>query len=295
MDPMRLDDCVSSAASQLEEEGLLAPQVLFLMGTGIGTLAGGLLRARQTQLGQLLGTPRIWGEQVLHSGSLGGIQVWLLEDAPGDLEFGEGGGAGHQAWERAFPVWLAAEMGTRLCVITAAGGSLAGDLNAGQLAVVSDHINLSGTTPLLGLGSTRLGPLFPDQSELHNSGLRACAHERALERGIRLSPRILACTQGPALCTPAERAWFASTGAEVFAQGIAGPLLACAHAGLTALTLVAVTDDARQVPVAGDSAALDMAQLVARAEQVAPALEDLLQSLLPEIGELANEREAEFS
>ena len=293
MDPMRLDQCVAAAASQLEEEGVGAPQILFLLGTGTGTMTSSLLGARKTHLDQIEGMPLIWGEQTLHSGRMGGIPVWLLEDAPGDLEFGEGGGPAHPPWERAFPVWLAAELGARLCVFTAAGGSLVEDLRPGQLAVLRDHINLSGTTPLLGMGQTRLGPLFPDQSELHNEALRALSLERATERGISLSPRIGACVQGPALSTPAERAWFASTGAELFAQGMAGPLLACAHAGLTALTLVAITDG--PVPGKGPSEGLNMAELVASAEKAAPAMEDLIHSLLADLGRVASEREAEYS
>jgi purine-nucleoside phosphorylase len=293
MDPLRLDECVAAAASQLEEEDVCAPQILFLLGTGTGTLTSSLRGARQTHLGQVEGTPIIWSEQTLHSGRMGGLAVWLLEDAPGDLEFGEGGGPAQPPWERAFPVWLAAEMGARLCLLTSAGGSLVPELRPGQLAVLRDHVNLSGTTPLLGMGQTRLGPLFPDQSELHNDALRALALERAAERGISLSPRIAACVQGPALSTPAERAWFASTGAELFAQGLAGPLLACAHAGLTALTLVAITDG----PVQPDavSQGLNMAELVASAEKAAPAMEDLIHSLLADLGRVANEREAEYS
>ncbi|HJM56751.1 MAG TPA: hypothetical protein QF446_05440 [Planctomycetota bacterium] len=293
MDPMRLDECVAAAASQLEEEGVAAPQILFLLGTGTGTMAGSLLGARQTHMGQVEGVPMIWGEQTLHSGRMGGLPIWLLEDAPGDLEFGEGGGPTQAPWERAFPVWLAAEMGARLCLFTSAGGSLVQDLRPGQLAVLRDHINLSGTTPLLGMGQTRLGPLFPDQSELHNEALHALALERSTERGISLSSRIGACVQGPALSTPAERAWFASTGAELFAQGMAGPLMACAHAGLTALTLVAITDG--PVPEDADPQGLNMAELVASAEKAAPALEDLVQSLLPDLGRVASEREAEYS
>jgi hypothetical protein len=69
--------------------------------------------------------------------------------------------------------------------------------------------------------------------------------------------------------------------------------MACAHAGLTALTLVAITDG----PVPGDAEpqGLNMAELVASAETAAPALEDLVQSLLPDLGRVASEREAEYS
>ncbi len=113
MDPMRLDECVAAAASQLEEEGVAAPQILFLLGTGTGTMAGSLLGARQTHMGQVEGVPMIWGEQTLHSGRMGGLPIWLLEDAPGDLEFGEGGGPTQAPWERAFACSLL--LGDHLC------------------------------------------------------------------------------------------------------------------------------------------------------------------------------------
>ncbi len=298
MDPMRLDDCVAAAASQLDEEGIDGPAVLFLLGTGTGTLPTELLGAQQTLLGSLQGTPAIWAEAVLHTGRLHGAPVWMIEDAPGNHEFGEGDGPEHPAWERAFPVWLSAEMGARLCLFTAAGGSLQEDLRAGQLSVLTDHINLSGSTPLSGLGQTRLGPLFPDQSELHHGGLRAGAREHAAQLGISLTPCIAACVQGPALTTPAERRWYALTGAGLFAQGIAGPLIACAHAGLTSLSLIAITDgvtDSTDSATRGDSEPLDMASLVASAERAAPALEDLIKALMPELLAVASEREAEYS
>ena len=91
----------------------------------------------------------------------------------------------------------------------------------------------------------------------------------------------------PALSTPAERRYYASTGAELFAQGHAGPLIAGAHAGLSMLAFVAITD-------AGDEP-LRMAELVARAEDCAPALEDLITSLAPDLSRAAHELEEELS
>jgi hypothetical protein len=69
-------------------------------------------------------------------------------------------------------------------------------------------------------------------------------------------------------------------------QGLAGPLIAGAHAGLPALVLVAITDSGEEP--------LRMAQLVDRAEACAPALEDLVQALVPDLVEVARDLEDEL-
>jgi len=145
--------------------------------------------------------------------------------------------------------------------------------------LVRDHINFSGKTPLVGLGESRLGPLFPDTARLHHEGLRAGALKLARKLGVPLVEAIAACTPGPALDTPAEREWWSRAGADVAVQNIATPYLACAHAGLALLSVVAVTDSGEGME--------NMAGIVQQADKLAPALEELLQSLAPELKDAA--------
>jgi Phosphorylase superfamily len=141
-----------------------------------------------------------------------------------------------------------------------------GPPEAGGLLFVSDHINVSGRSPLEGLGESRLGPLFPDQSRLHDLALRRAALEMAQGRGLFPSLGIVACTPAPHLDTPAEcRAW-ARLGASAAVQGLATPLIAAAHAGLSTLALVALID------TAGEQ--LAVRRLLERAEKAAPLLEE---------------------
>ncbi|TDJ77152.1 MAG: hypothetical protein E2O39_02425 [Planctomycetota bacterium] len=285
---LSLDAAVFPAADALRGRGLPRPKVLFFMGTGVGTIPGALDSADRVPLSAIAGVPPAWRDATLLAGRLGGDDVWLLEDAPGDLESGEGGGVTSPEWERAFPVWLAAAMGATLCVHTSAGVTLQPAANAhpvGSLAILSDHMNLSGRTPLRGLGVTRLGPLFPDVTRLHHEGLRAKAIELASRAGFRARAALAACTVGPTAHTPAELAWLRQTGADIVVQGVADPLLACAHAGLSVLALVALTD-------AGDRP-LKLEELVTRAEVCAPALEDLITDLAPDLCAAARELEEE--
>lgn len=271
-----LDETVFPLRERLRAAGVPDPRVLFLMGTGVGFLPGRLREARAVQLDELCSACPPWDALVLHAGQLGALPVWMLEDISDEPLLDEPA----SPWVRALPVWLAAAAGAGLCVHTSAGSALGGEPgNVPGLAALSDHVNFSGTTPLLGLGASRLGPLFPDLTHLHHAGLRAAALERAEALGIPMVEAIAACTLGPALETPAERVMLARLGASVAVPNLAAPLLAAGHAGLACLALVAVTD-----APAGEA---DVKSVVAAASVLQPALEDLLLALVPALEETA--------
>jgi len=273
-----LDETIFPLRERLRTAGVPDPRVLFLMGTGVGFLPGRMRDALTVELGELCGECEPWNAQVLHAGQLGALPIWLLEDVSDDPLLDEPA----SPWVRAMPVWLAAAAGALACVHTSAGSALgqpAGTPRVPCLALLRDHINFSGSTPLLGLGPSRLGPLFPDLTHLHHAGLRAAALERAEALGIPAVEAIAACTLGPALETPAERAMLARLGANVAVPNLAAPLLAAGHAGLAVLALVAMTD--------AHAGAADVKGVVSAASVLAPALEDLLLALTPALEETA--------
>lgn len=274
-----LESAVRTARDELRARSFPEPDALLLLGTGQGTLASSLEVRAEIPLDRLEGAPRCWGEGTLLAADGEQGRYWLVEDLAGEagpeLE-------GEAPWTRGFACWLAAAYGARVALISGAGSALPGPeqaARAGRLALVSDHLNLSGRTPLLGLGETRLGPLFPDQTGLHHRGLRRAALGHAERLGLPISEAVVACTLGPSLETPAEREWMARAGAQVAAQGLADPLLAAAHAGLACLCVVAV--------LGGDERPLTLANLVIEADRLAPELEELVRALDPELAEVA--------
>jgi purine-nucleoside phosphorylase len=281
-----LDETIFPLRERMRAAGVPDPRVLFLMGTGVGFLPGRLTGGRALELGELCGGCPPWDGEVLHTGALGTLPVWLLADRADDPLADEPA----SPWMRAMPVWLAAAAGALVCVHTSAGSALAPEADVAPrvpaLAALSDHLNFSGMTPLLGLGESRLGPLFPDLSHLYHAGLRAAALECAGRLGIPAVEAIAACTLGPALETRAERAMLARLGASVAVPNLATPLLAAAHAGLAVLALVATTD------ARADGA--DVKSVVAAAGVLQPALEDLLLALGPALDETAAALAAEL-
>lgn len=283
-DECALDASVRSAVASLELAGIQAPRALFLLATGGGLLPLRLARGAKASLGGLSGVPDAWRRATLHTGELAGTPVWIVEDAPGSPETGGLASIDDPAWVRGFPCWLAASAGASLLVHTSAGTALAPEIEPGTFALVADHLNLSGRSPLTGLAASKLGPLFPDLSAFHHRELRAKAGAISAKLGLRAKEAVVACAIGPALETPAERRFFARAGAAVSVQGLEGPLLAAAHAGLRALAIVCVTDRGEE--------ASDLARILARAEAMAPGLDELLAALGPELGRTAEELES---
>jgi purine-nucleoside phosphorylase len=271
-----LDAAVFQAQAALEAQEVAAPTALFLSATGLGLLPARLEGARRLPLAGIPGVPAIWRQAILHWGRFNGLSAWMLDDDPADQD------AGSPAWEQAFPVWLAAAAGASALVHTSAGHGLTAGCAVGTLGLVSDHLNLSGASVLVALGESRLGPIFPDQTQVHDVHLRRAAKSAAGRLGLVAAECVAACTLGPSIDTPAERRWFAASGADVAVQRLAVPILAAAHAGLGSLCVVVVTD-------AGEGP-LDIAKVAATAGRIAPALDDFLWTLASDVQREAQAR-----
>jgi len=269
--PIHLDTAVQRAQRAAHDLGLPVPDALIAPSTGALAIAESLENAKALALSDVDGVPSRWARSGsrLFAGTLGDTALWIVEDAD---ELGPAGG--DLPWERAFPVWWAQAAGAVMFIHTSAGTALrpadskAPAVAPGTFVRLTDHINLSGSSPLSGLGESRLGPLFPDQTRVHDPRLGELAATCAAERGVPLASAIAACTLGPALSTPAELRWYASAGADVAVQRLADPMLAAAHAGLSTLAICAVTDSADETPV--------VTTLVERAAAAAPVLDALI-------------------
>ena len=288
--PALLDASTFAARSELRDLGVPDPALLVLAGTGrpmwsgdVPHEAAGFKRHGSIELQAVRALPGAWSEGELVFGSVetpaGPATAWVLEDVGLELAPGHD----RPAFEAALPVWIAAAAGATVLLHTAAGGALAGaELEPGDLCVVEDYLNLSGSTPLLGVGESKLGPLFPDLSRLFAPGLLRAATQHAGQLGITANTGIAAASAPVALATPAERSWFRAAGADVWAQGLQAPYLAAAHAGLDVLALLAVIDTDTDL-----DPSVDVQRLITRSESTAAALDDLLAHVLPAAAEHA--------
>ncbi len=95
-------------------------------------------------------------------------------------------------------------LGISYLLQTNAAGGINKSFKAGDFMLITDHINLSGTNPLIGKNNSDFGPRFPDMSECYDPVLQQNARKAAQELGIDLKEGVYIWFMGPSYETPAE-------------------------------------------------------------------------------------------
>ena len=105
------------------------------------------------------------------------------------------------------PVALAREAGATILVVTNAAGGLNAELRPGNIMLISDQVNLTGTSPLIGSGDTNP---FVEMVDAYDPALAQLARRSAERLGIELRQGVYAGVSGPAFETQAEARWLRS-------------------------------------------------------------------------------------
>ncbi|MGH8875457.1 MAG: purine-nucleoside phosphorylase, partial [Acidimicrobiia bacterium] len=132
--------------------------------------------------------------------------------------------------------------GCRTIVLTNAAGGCGNGLAPGDLVLIRDHLNLAGRNPLVGVNDDRLGPRFPDMSEVYPPDLRELAREAAAEAGVELGEGVYAWFLGPSFETPAEVRMAVRLGADLVGMSTVPEAIAARQMGARVLGISLVTN-----------------------------------------------------
>ena len=181
---------------------------------------------------------------------------------------------GYTAAQAVFPVRLVALLGAKVLLLTNAAGAVAERLRPGQLALVTDHLNLTGLNPLTGTPPEAWGPRFPDMIDAYDPRLRRLLAEHAAAIGLELAEGVYGGLAGPAYETPAEVRMMRTLGADLVGMSTVLEVIAARHLGVRCACLslaanpgagmVAELLDHEEVLAAGRAAAKDLGRLFAR-------------------------------
>jgi purine-nucleoside phosphorylase len=117
----------------------------------------------------------------------------------------------------------------------------------GDLMIIDDHINLQGSNPLTGDNDERLGPRFPDMTEVYSARLRRIADEAAVATGVRVTHGVYAALLGPSYETPAEIRYLRAIGADAVGMSTVPEALAARHMGIEVLGMSCISNMAAGV------------------------------------------------
>src|SRR5690606_24792052 len=112
------------------------------------------------------------------------------------------------------PVRVMKEIGVNTLIVTNAAGGVNENYSPGDLMIIRDHINNTGTNPLIGPNDEELGVRFPDMSQAYSPQLRQLAKDVAKRLNIKVHEGIYVGNTGPTYETPAEIRMFRYLGGD---------------------------------------------------------------------------------
>jgi len=270
MERFRLD--VEDAAAFLRSFIKTPPATGLILGTGLGGVAAAME-----------GATSLCYEEIPH------FPVSTVESHHGRLIFGQWAGKpllvmqgrfhlyeGYTARQISFPIRVMRALGIKTLMISCAAGGLNPQFQAGDLMLITDHINLTGHNPLIGPNIESWGPRFPDMVEPYSRRLQRLAIETALSEKILLHKGVYAGVVGPNLETAAEIRFLRGVGADAVGMSVIMEVITAVHAGMEVLAVAAVTNV--NLPDCYQPASVK--EIIAAAEKTGPVFMCLLEGVI---------------
>ncbi|MFN8571140.1 MAG: purine-nucleoside phosphorylase [Gemmatimonadaceae bacterium] len=263
----QLPDARHVADSLRERLGVQQPVCAIVLGSGLGGLARRIAGARRVSYAEINGfaATAVEGHAgELLCGTLGGREVLALA---GRFHVYEG----HPQAQAGFPTRVVHALGARVLLLSNAAGGIRRNMQAGELMVVNDHLNLMWGSPLIGPvvpGDLR----FPGMSEPYDGELRALLHACARDRGGVLHDGVYAGLQGPSYETPAEVRMLERLGADAVGMSTVPEVLVARTLGMRVAAVSCITN-----PAAGMTAEkVDHADVLRATQRAASQFEQLV-------------------
>lgn len=266
-----------TAARHIKSQTAHRPRTGLILGSGLSPLAEAVEDATTIPYDTIPGFPKPTveghaGKLIL--GRLGQSTVMVMQ---GRVHFYEG----YPIQQVVFPVRVMQLMGIQSLFVTNAAGGLNPAFDAGDLMLITDHINLigmGGANPLFGPNDATLGPRFPDMSRAYDAELRNLAREVAQDLGIVLREGVYASLAGPSFETPAEIRFLRLIGADAVGMSTAPEVVVARHAGMRVLGISGISNIALSEP--SPDLETSHEEVLATGKQIVPKLVSLILGIL---------------
>ncbi len=229
----------NEAVDFIQSQTDFQPEYLLILGTGLGQLGDEIEITDIIEYGDIPHFPVSTVESHagrLLFGILGGKNVAAMQ---GRFHYYEG----YSMQQIAFPVRVAKALGAQSLLVSNACGGMNPNFEAGDIMLITDHINFLADNPLIGPNDDELGPRFPDMSDPYTSRLREIAENVALDGGIKMHQGVYLAIAGPMLETKAEYRYMRQLGADVVGMSTVPEVIAAVHMGMDVLGISVITDE----------------------------------------------------
>lgn len=229
---------INEALSALKPRLSVLPEVGLVLGSGLGPLAEELEDAVKIPYTDLphFPKPTVEGHAgQFVSGLLHGVPVLAMH---GRYHYYEG----YSMEQVTLPVRVMHALGVKTVILTNAAGGLNESFKAGDLMLITDHINWMSNNPLIGPNDESFGPRFPDMTEVYNKEWRALAKAAAKDLDIPLKEGVYFGLTGPSYETPAEVRMIRLLGGDAVGMSTVPEAIVARHAGMKVLGISCITN-----------------------------------------------------
>lgn len=263
---------IEEATAYLKDKVKAQPEFALILGSGLGELAEKAENATVVPYHEIPGFPVSTApghKGNLVFGTLGGKSVVLMQGRFHTYE-------GYSQAECTIPVAVFHQLGVHTMLVTAATGGLDYNHKSGDLMLIRDHINFTGTNPLIGPNDPKVGPRFPVMFDCYDPEYRDLVKRVALKEEIPLHEGVYCAINGPVFFTKAELRMLMLLGADSIGMSTVPEVIVARHRGMRVAGIAVVTDIA--IPDAGHHAT--EAEVIATANRTGPLFQKLLTKTL---------------
>lgn len=228
---LTMEDYRESAAYLMERLAGFQPEVLLILGSGLGALAE---QAQNPIFIPYENIPHFVKSTVMGhtgrfvAGDLGGKAVLMMQ---GRFHLYEG----YTPEQVAYPVRVAGLTGIKSMVVTNAAGGVNPDFKPGELMLITDFIRFAAPDPLIGPNLDEFGPRFPDMSYVFDRDYIKAFRLAAAEAGDRVQTGVYFSMTGPRYETPAEIKAIRILGGDAVGMSTVPEVVAGNHMGMRIL------------------------------------------------------------
>ncbi|MDB4835177.1 purine-nucleoside phosphorylase, partial [Cyclobacteriaceae bacterium] len=149
---------------------------------------------------------------------------------------------GYSMQEVTFPIRVLKLLGISTLMVSNAAGGINPQLQASDLMIINDHINLQPENPLVGANLDELGPRWPDMYGSYDPDLIKEALIFTEQNDIRASEGVYVAVPGPNLETPAEYKYLSVIGADAVGMSTVPEIIVARHMGVKCFAVSVITD-----------------------------------------------------
>mgnify|MGYP003334379088 FL=1 len=263
---------VEDARSFLFDRGFIQPEIGIVLGTGLGELVDDVQVKKEAHYTTIPHFPTAtveFHQGKLIYGDLGGKKVVVMQ---GRFHLYEG----YSPEEVTFPIRVMHALGIKRLLVSNASGALNLDYKKGEMMLITDHINLQGSSPLAFKGVDQMGERFVDLNTPYDPGMCAELLTIANERGIGLHQGVYIGVRGPELETKAEYRFLRLIGGDAVGMSTVPEIIVANHLSLPVAAVSVLTDECDP----DNLAPVDISDIIASAKKAEPKMVELFNILI---------------